>query len=36
MKSCYRVKIGYDLDATPPDPHELERLLSSSHLERGR
>jgi hypothetical protein len=27
---------SYDLDSTPPDPHELERLLSSSHLERGR
>jgi len=27
---------SYDLDSTPPPPHELERMLSSSYLERGR
>jgi hypothetical protein len=27
---------SYDLTSTPPAPHELERMLSSSFLERGR
>jgi hypothetical protein len=26
---------SYDLTSTPPAPHELERMLSSSFLERG-
>ncbi len=27
---------SYDLDSTPPRPHELERMMSPSYLERGR